>query len=686
MINESVPLKKVTKKQLKHENKPWVTKGIIKSMSIRDNLLKKFIKAKNPISKSTLHNRYKIYRNSITSLLRLSKKLYYQNFFYVNSKNSKKTWEGINEIIHKKKSNSDSNIILNVNNKKITDSTSISDEFNLFFTTIAEKIQNEIPKTGNFEKYINKIKSPKSFFFSPVTVPEILKIFNSLDQSKSTGDFSLPKQVFDHVPDKLAEILTSLINLTFETGIFPRSLKKVKVIPVFKNKGSNQDKSNYRPFSLLSNIDKIFEKAVYSRLISFLDQHKILSDRQFGFRKKHSTKLALISLTEEIRKNLDSGKFSCGVFIDLQKAFDTVDHSILLHKLNLYGVRGIANNWFKSYLSNRNQYVSYSKSKSSIRRISVGVPQGSVLGPLLFLIYINDLCNAVQYSETSLFADDTSIVYSDFNLQNIENRINADLENLFNWLCANKISLNVTKTKILLFRNVHKPINHNLNFSINNQSIKLSQSVKYLGVILDNFLNWNLYTKNLCSKLNKANGAISRLRHYVPRSILIQVYYALFFSHINYACQIWGQTFNQNVQRIFILQKKCLRLMTFSDFNAPSSPLFSQLGLLKICDLTKLRNILLIQQILLNNCPPRVSTVFSLSYYQHNHRTRGNANNLLSRPLCRTLSYGINSISYQSIIQWNDFQQKNPEITFIEISKSKLNTIYTKFLLEKYLL
>ena len=174
-------------------------------------------------------------------------------------------------------------------------------------------------------------------------------------------------------------------------------------------------------------------------LISFLESHDILSDRQFGFRKQHSTKLALISLTEEIRMSLDSGKFSCGVFIDLQKAFDTVNHKILLHKLNMYGVRGIANNWFRSYLSGRMQYVSYSGSSSSLREILAGVPQGSVLGPLLFPIYINDLCNAVNHSKTSLFADDTSIVYDDFFLDIIERRINQDLHGLYSWLCANKI-------------------------------------------------------------------------------------------------------------------------------------------------------------------------------------------------------------------------------------------------------
>ena len=550
---------------------------------------------------------------------------------------------------------------------------------------MAGKIQSSIPRVGNFETYVKKPNSPNSLFFSPVSKSEILKIISSLNHTKSTGDCSIPRQVFDSVPDTLAEILQLLINLTFETGIFPSTLKTVKVIPIFKNKGSNQDVNNYRPISLLSNVDKIIEKLVYSRLISFLDLHNILSNRQFGFRKKHSTKLALISLTEEIRRSLDSGKFSCGVFIDLQKAFDTVDHNILLCKLELYGVRGVANNWFQSYLSNRIQYVSYSNSTSSKRKILTGVPQGSVLGPLLFLIYINDLCNAVKHSETSLFADDTSIIYSDSSLVTIETCINSDLGNLFTWLCANKISLNIAKTKILLFKNIHKRITHALNFKINNKPIKLSDSVKYLGVTLDHLLNWNLNTRNLCSKLSKANGALSRLRHYVSRTTLIQIYYALFFSHLNYSCQIWGQTYNANIDRIFKLQKRSLRLITFSDFNAPSRELFFNLNILKISDLIKLRNISLVQQILRSDCPPRVLSIFSLSFYQHGHQTRGRSNFLLSRPICRTHLYGTNSITYQSILHWNEFQQKHLESSLTELSKSKLESTYHSLIKSQYL-
>ena len=208
----------------------------------------------------------------------------------------------------------------------------------------------------------------------------------------------------------MASPLTEIINLSFSTGIYPNNLKIAKIIPVFKNKGSNLQCNNYRPISLLSNINKIFEKLMYTRLYNFLDIHNCIYNLQFGFREKHSTNHALFSITEKIREALDNNNFACGIFIDLQKAFDTVDHNILLQKLNHYGIRGIANNWFNSYLSNRTQFVSINGFQSKTKNISIGVPQGSVLGPLLFLIYINDLNVAINYAIVHHFADDTNLL------------------------------------------------------------------------------------------------------------------------------------------------------------------------------------------------------------------------------------------------------------------------------------
>ena len=209
-------------------------------------------------------------------------------------------------------------------------------------------------------------------------------------------------------------------------GIFPTLLKTSKVIPIFKNKGSPMNVSNYRPISLPSNIEKIYEK-VYSRLIAFLDSHNLIYARQFGFCKGHSTVHSLIDITERIRKCLDKGEFAGDVFVNLQKAFDTVNHKILLSKLDHFGIRGCCNDWFRSYLSERLQFVTIRNSNSSSRQVSHGVPQVSVLGPLLFLIYINDLHLAIKHSETFHFADDTHLLHFAKNISSLCSKINADL-------------------------------------------------------------------------------------------------------------------------------------------------------------------------------------------------------------------------------------------------------------------
>ena len=225
------------------------------------------------------------------------------------------------------------------------------------------------------------------------------------------------------------------------TGVFPSVLKTAKVVPVFK-KDSKLNYSNYRPISLLSNIEKILEKLMYTRLYTFLDYNNIIYDLQFGFRQQYSTSHALINITENLRKALDDGKRGCGVFIDLQKAFDNLDHQRLLVKLNHYGIHGVSNDWFKSYLSNRNQYVYINGYESGLAAINCGVPQGSVLGPLLFLLYINDLNQAIKFCKVHHFADDTNLLCPSNSIKKLNNLVNADLKHLLNWLNANKISLN----------------------------------------------------------------------------------------------------------------------------------------------------------------------------------------------------------------------------------------------------
>lgn len=244
--------------------------------------------------------------------------------------------------------------------------------------------------------------------------------------------------------------------------------------------------------------------------------------------------------------------------------------------------------------------------------------------------------------------------------------------------------MNVSKTEVLLFRNNHKTINHNVGLLLNGKLLPFSNSVKYLGIHIDCFLTWQHHSDYLALKLRNVNGIISKLRYYVPPTTLFCIYNSLFDSHLRYACQIWAQNINNNTSRIFKLQKRCLKLLTFSNFNSPSSPLFLQLKILKLCDLVKLLNVILILQVLNGLTPSKIINTYNLSYYPENHFTRGRSMNLLARSQCRTLRYGINSIVYQSILQWNELQSLYPRLDLTLISKSNLISIYKSFLFSKY--
>ena len=314
---------------------------------------------------------------------------------------------------------------------------------------------------------------------------------------------------------------------------------------------------------------------MYKRLYNFLEIHKVLCNLQFGFRASHSVNHALISITESIKTSLDNKKFGCGTFLDLQKAFDTVNHHILLDKLEHYGIRGIALEWFRSYLSNRSQYVSVNCCSSDHLNITRGVPHGSVLVLLLFLIYINDLPNSSSKSSFYLFADDTNIYFESQSLIDLQKVVNRELKHVKKWLDANKLALNVDKTNFVIFDSPQNSLNDTVIIKIGNQYVKQAKYVKFLGLVLDENLSWKYHLNELNNKkLSRTCGIFFKVRHLLPTTVLISLYNSLFSSFLQYGVIVWGLTFDTHIKPIYLLQKKVVRAIAFKSFRSQSISIF----------------------------------------------------------------------------------------------------------------
>ena len=538
----------------------------------------------------------------------------------------------------------------------------IAEKVNDFFVNIGPETENCIPKVvnsspGTFLKNRNQF----NFVIAHISEEEVVDIINSLS-NKSTGIHSIPLNLLIIIMDIIIIPLCLILNMSLSTGTYPDKLKIVKVIPIHKG-GCTQDLNNFRPISLLSIFDKIIEKIIHSKLYMFLEANNILFNQQFWFRKNNSTTYALIQITERIKESIDNGKFGCGLFIDLRKAFDTVNHEILLLKLEHYGIRGILLDWFKSYLSNRKQFVCINGISSSLKDISCGVPQGSVLGPLLFLLYINDLPNISKILNFYLFADDTNIYYENENLAQMEKIINLELKKLSMWLKINRLSLNIGKTNFIIFHPFNKPLKYRITLKIERKAIMEKSYIKYLGIIIDSTLTWKQHIFCVSNKISRALGVMCKLRSFLNQKMLINLYYSIFYSHIAYSIQTWGNAGGTELNKIFIIQKRAVRLLSnnFNTLNVSSDPLFLKLDILKIKDIFLLQISKFIFNGLRKNTPSNFESWFKLNHSVHSHRTRSNFNDVVNLEYsnnlhilyARTSFYGLKLIKVFGPKFWN---------------------------------
>jgi len=369
---------------------------------------------------------------------------------------------------------------------------------------------------------------------------------------------------------------------------------------------------NYRPISLLPSLSKILEKIVHERLYSFLCKQDILYENQYGFRPKHSTIDAVAKFTSHVMTSIENKCSTVAVFLDLSKAFDTIDHQILLNKLDHYGVRGVALDWFRNYLCNRSQFVSYRGAQSRCHDVTCGVPQGSVLGPLLFIIYANDLPNSLSHSQCILFADDTTIYHSNQNDNNLCTDIENDLNILAQWFYANKLSLNVQKTNLIVFRPKHSAINGDARISmkLGAHHITSVSSVKFLGVYIDDGLEWTEHINHVVKRISSGSYAINSAKRFLSTDNLRLLYHSLVHSHLSYGTILWGAAYQYKLHRLDIIKKRCIRNVCNVSYNEHTSPLFRKLAIPKLKDIYKLQLCKLMYFYVHDKLPTPLLTIF----------------------------------------------------------------------------
>lgn len=550
--------------------KPWVTPLHLKKITHKNRLYKNFVTTRDP-SKLIV---FKKYRNALTSELKKAKHDYYKALFSECAKKRPDVvWKSINEILQPGRQH---NFLgeLQVNGKLLS-GTSLAECFNSHFVNLASSSYCEDAVEGIYQRV------SETLFLDPTSEHEVFRVFMGLKNSKTCDIDDLQIKPIKFVLDIITPCLVHIFNLCLSCGKFPQKMKLAKVSVIYKG-GDKNVLSNYRPISVLPVFSKGLEKIIFCRLNSFLCKHSVITESQFGFRKGRSTESALLLQKEIILQNIESKLLTLGIFIDFSKAFDCLNHGILIDKLSRYGIRGPSLSLLYSYLYERRQSVIIDGHFSSLLQIKYGVPQGSILGPLLFNIYINDLVNISENVKFVLYADDTSLFLSDADADNLITKGNLILSRFFLWSRINGLYINDTKTKAILFKPSNKQVNINETLHFQSTPIELVKEHKTLGIIFSDNLQWDKHINQVVSKLCKIVGVLARCRAILPEKIKLQIYHALFKSQISYCHLVWGTTTRTNLNRILLLQKKVLRFVGNVHFLAHTEALFSRYKIINI--------------------------------------------------------------------------------------------------------
>jgi hypothetical protein len=533
---------------------------------------------------------------------------------------------------------------ININGSVETDPLKIATEFNSFFTRVGKQISNSIPPVHKApEEYVNYNRQIPNMLLGNTTPAHVKKVIRNFQPKTSCDINGQSTKMIKFLCNEIATPLSHIFNLSLTQGIFPEKLKNCRVIPVYKA-GDQLDVDNYRPISLLSSISKILEKIVADKLIYHLLSNDLLYQHQYGFLPKKSTEQNLLHIVNYITNALNEGIYCLGVFLDLRKAFDVCSHEILLKKLKKMGIQDTAHKWFTSYLSNRAQCVDISGNFSDLINLDISVIQGSTLGPILFLCYINDFWTATSLFSV-LFADDTTCLAKGHNLRELTSYVGEELRKIANWFRSNKMALNTSKTKFMIFRTRGKPINEvDCQLVYNSTELGLEtdpllvtpiervhnngaeKSFKLLGVYFDEYLSFDSHISQLCTKLSKQLFCLNRVKNFVSPEALKKLYFALVHSSITYCINIYGAANKTTLAPLVLKQKKAIRIISRANYRDHTGPLFALHEILPLESLIHFYRVKFMHNYHFKKLPLSFAELWLLNSERNNDRILRNAN------------------------------------------------------------
>lgn len=654
----------INKKSPNSFTQPWINPPLLQLIHQKDIAYKK-TKVRKP--SNAVMQEYKEISNRVTKLKRELKKNYLNK--KTSSRNPKDIWDAANQALNRPSKKQCTSIPKLQYQDKVSDNQEeICELFNNYYINVIEDLSKHLPTALGQPHLSHPVN--RSMFLKPVTITELQQLLHSFPQKPNNAEIS--PYLLLNCQDSLIPPLLELINLSFQAGIFPNYCKTARVVPIFKG-GDKTSPNNYRPISILNEISKVLEKLFKRRIVNFLNSINFFSSSQYGFTARRSTECAAFNAIKDIQTILDNGNISAGLLIDLRKAFDTVDHGLLLNKLESYGIRGPSYMWLSSYLSARQQYVQINAVKSPMVNIKIGVPQGSVMGPILFIIFINDISLLQLEGKLMLYADDILLLYEGTTEEEIMTKINMDLNRISEWLDINRLIMNVEKTKYLFFHSPRYCVSSANLVQIKSNTIERVDKAVYLGLNLDSTLSWKQHVDSVIKKISPVIGILSRLRHTgLDKQILLNIYYALIHSHFSYLIAIWGHCSIQLIKKLEVLQRRALKFIFGLHSRTPSILVYSQSQVLPVSKQADLSSIIYIHKIKNNLVSTNIKLTLNSNIHHHNTRNSSKLHQLHHK----TTTHGTNSTFNVALKLYNSIPVENHNYH----SPKKFKKSVTKFI------